>query len=81
VSVHEWSRVGAGTFHDFHSAWITHLKEALNGGLLPEGYYALSERHAGRSIAGILTLQGAGARDLAAMDSVVEDQAVVELMR
>src|SRR6185503_14558098 len=56
MPVHEWSRVSAGTFHDFHSAWITHLKEALNGGLLPEGYYALSERHAGRSIADILTL-------------------------
>jgi len=57
MPVHEWSRVSAGTFHDFHSAWITHLKEALNGGLLPEGYYALSEQHAGRSIADILTLQ------------------------
>ena len=51
MPVHDWTRVSAGTFHDFHSAWIIHLKEALNNGLLPEGYYALSEQHAGRVIA------------------------------
>ena len=27
-----------------HGAWIIHLKERLNAGLLPEGFYALSER-------------------------------------
>jgi hypothetical protein len=56
MPVHDWSRVPAGTFHDFHSSWIIHLKEALNDGLLPEGYYALAEQHAGRAIADILTL-------------------------
>lgn len=54
MPVHDWSRVKAGIFHDFHNAWITHLKEALNGGLLPEGYYALSEQHVGRVITDIL---------------------------
>lgn len=58
MPVHDWTRVDAGTYHDFHSAWIIHLKEALNGGLLPSGFYALAEQHAGRSIADILTLQG-----------------------
>jgi hypothetical protein len=53
----DWTRVSAGTFHDFHTAWIIHLKEALNTGLLPEGFYAQSEQHAGRTIADILTLQ------------------------
>lgn len=56
MAVHDWSRVKPGIFHDFHNAWITHLKETLNGGLLPKGYYALSEQHAGRVIADILTL-------------------------
>src|SRR5947209_20103904 len=56
MPVHDWTRVSAGTFHDFHSSWITHLKEALNGGLLPEGYYALAEQHAGKAIADVLTL-------------------------
>jgi hypothetical protein len=57
MPIHDWTRVSAGTFHDFHSAWITHLKEALNAGLLPDGYYAMSEQHAGPMIADVLTLR------------------------
>src|SRR5205085_9478497 len=38
------------------SAWITELRNALNGGLLPPGYYALGEQHAGRFVADLLTL-------------------------
>lgn len=57
MPVHDWTRVDAGTFHGFHTAWITHLSEAMNGGLLPSGYYAMPEQHAGRFIADVLTLQ------------------------
>ena len=35
MPVHDWTRVIAGTFHDFHQGWITHLKEALNNTILP----------------------------------------------
>jgi hypothetical protein len=56
MPVHDWTRVEAGIFHDFHVAWIPELRKALNGGLLPEGYYALAEQHAGRSITDVLTL-------------------------
>ena len=56
MPVHDWTKVDAGTFHDFHNGWIIHLKEALNGGLLPGGYYAMSEQYGG-IIADILTLQ------------------------
>src|SRR5687768_16012729 len=56
MGVHHWSRVDAGTFHGFHTAWASHLSEALNGGILPSGYYALPEQHAGRPIADVLTL-------------------------
>ncbi len=31
MPIHDWARVDAGTFHGFHTAWITHLSEALNG--------------------------------------------------
>jgi hypothetical protein len=44
MPMHDWTRVNAGTFHYFHTAWITHIVEALNGGLLPDGYYALGEQ-------------------------------------
>lgn len=56
MPVHDWTRTDAATFHAFHTAWITHLSESLNSGLLPEGYYALREQHAGSRIADVLTL-------------------------
>jgi hypothetical protein len=56
MPVHDWTRVEAGTYHAFHSSWITHLMETLNNGVLPSGYYALSEQHVGRRIGDVLTL-------------------------
>jgi hypothetical protein len=56
MPVRDWTRVEAGMFHDFHNAWITELRNALNGGLLPPDYYALGEQHAGRFITDVLTL-------------------------
>jgi len=56
MPLHDWTRVEAGIFHDFHVSWIPEIKKALNGGLLPEGFYALAEQHAGRAIADVLTL-------------------------
>ena len=41
MPVHDWSRVGPGIFHHFHGKWIVAISDALNGGLLPEDYYAL----------------------------------------
>jgi hypothetical protein len=56
MPVHHWTRVEAGICHDFHASWIPEIRKALNGGLLPDGYYALAEQHAGRTIADVLTL-------------------------
>jgi hypothetical protein len=56
MPVHDWTRVEAGIFHDFHVGWLPEIRTALNDGLLPEGYYALAEQHAGHSIADVLTL-------------------------
>ncbi len=56
MPVHDWTRVEAGIFHAFHVAWIPAIQTALNGGLLPPGYYALAEQHAGSFIADLLTL-------------------------
>lgn len=46
MPVHDWSRLHPGEYHCFHLAWTAELHKALNGDLLPEGYYALSEQHA-----------------------------------
>lgn len=58
MPVHDWTRLEAGIFHDFHNAWMVELRNALNGGLLPPDYYALTEQHAGRFVADVLTLHG-----------------------
>lgn len=56
MPVHDWTRVEAGIFHDFHTVWIGGIRNALNEGLLPQGYYALAEQHVGRPITDVLTL-------------------------
>src|SRR5437870_4242734 len=55
MPIHDWTRVDAGIFHDFHNVWIAALRNALNSGILPSGYYALSEQHAGKYITDVLT--------------------------
>jgi hypothetical protein len=57
MPVHDWTRVEPGIFHAFHTAWIGEIQKVLNGGLLPSGFYALAEQHAGRFVADVLTLQ------------------------
>jgi hypothetical protein len=77
MAVHDWTRVDAGTFHAFHTAWVTHLSEALNGGVLPPGYYAMPEQHLGRSVADVLALHaGSPAAPTPAAQLPGEGQAV-----
>jgi hypothetical protein len=57
MPAHDWTRVDAGIFHDFHLAWIAELRKTLNGGVLPAGYYALAEQVAGSVGPDVLTLQ------------------------
>ena len=30
MPIHDWSRVDAGVFHDFHLAWVVEIANALN---------------------------------------------------
>jgi hypothetical protein len=57
MPVHDWTRVSAGTFHDFHCTWIPEIKNRLNEGVLPAEYDAPVEQIAGDTIADILTLR------------------------
>jgi hypothetical protein len=63
MPMHDWNRVSAGTFHDFHGSWITHLKESLNQGLLPQDYYALSEQRTRDFSPDLLTLRATDESD------------------
>src|SRR5262245_34699238 len=44
MPVHDWTRADDGTFHDFYLAWMAEIRKALNGGILPSGYYAFAEQ-------------------------------------
>src|SRR4051812_1524829 len=57
MPAHDWTRVDAGIFHDFHHAWIEDIKRALNGGILPADYYALAEQHAAGFGPDVVTLE------------------------
>lgn len=44
MPIHDWTRVDAGIFHDFHQSWTGRIRDALNAGLLPSDHYALIEQ-------------------------------------
>lgn len=58
MPIHDWTRVNAGTFHDFHHSWIEETKRALNAGILPPDYYAMAEQIAGGLGPDVLALGG-----------------------
>ena len=43
MPLHDWSSQTAEVFHDFHNAWVIHIKESLNDGVLPGNLFARSE--------------------------------------
>jgi hypothetical protein len=57
MPIHDWTRVDSGDFHHFHQRWIQDIAAALNKGLLPPEFMALSEQIAGRTIPDVLTLE------------------------
>jgi hypothetical protein len=69
VPVHDWTRVYAGLFHDFHQSWTIRIKDAMNAGILPKGLSALVEQKAGSKEPDVLTVdslnepQRSGERD------------------
>jgi hypothetical protein len=57
MPIHDWTRVDAGVFHDFHLSWLPAIKRALNAGLLQRGYYAMGEQVAGLGNPDVLALR------------------------
>lgn len=57
MPIHNWSQVDAGIFHHFHQAWTIEISNALNGGQLPSGYFALAEQFADGRVPDVVTLQ------------------------
>lgn len=44
MPMHDWTRVGAWLYHDFHTLWIGTIRRFMNDGRMPPGYYALAEQ-------------------------------------
>jgi hypothetical protein len=57
MPIHDWTRVDAGLFHDFHQGWTITLRNALNAGGLPPDYFALVEQSIRGPIPDVLTLK------------------------
>jgi hypothetical protein len=57
MSIHDWSRVDAGIFHHFHQSWTIEIANALNGGGLPAGYFAMAEQIVSGPIPDVVMLQ------------------------
>lgn len=50
MPMHDWTRVTAGDFHDFHQCWTGNIRTRLNSGVLPPGFYAQVERVSGQAV-------------------------------
>jgi Protein of unknown function (DUF4058) len=57
MPVHDWTRVVAGNFHDFHVAWTGAIRTLLNEKLVPPQFYALAEARSQSVEPDVLTLE------------------------
>jgi hypothetical protein len=60
MPIHDWSRIPAGLFHDFHQTWSVQIKLALNAGILPKGISALVEQRSGPWDSDVLAIERHG---------------------
>jgi hypothetical protein len=44
MAIHDWTRVDAGLFHNFHQSWTVTLSQALNASGLLAAYFPLIEQ-------------------------------------
>src|SRR5437763_1026795 len=57
MPIHDWTRVRANRFHDFHQGWTIAIRNALNAGLLPAGYFAMAEQITGGPEPDVIALE------------------------
>jgi hypothetical protein len=63
MPLHDWTRVPAGLYHDFHQSWSVRIKDALNAGRLPKGTSALVEQWAGPREGDVLAIESHSRRE------------------
>jgi hypothetical protein len=57
MPIHDWTRVRANRFHDFHQSWTIAIRNELNAGRLPPGYFAMVEQKAGGPEPDVINLE------------------------
>lgn len=57
MPIHDWTRVPTHAYHDFHGRWLYAIRDSLNSGVLPSGYYARAEQTMRTMGPDVLTLQ------------------------
>jgi len=57
MPIHDWTRVRSGTFHNFHYGWLAAIRDRLNAGLLPPGFFAMAEQFLGKPQGDVVTLE------------------------
>ena len=57
MQIHDWTKIFAGAFHDFHQSWVVEIRNQLNAGLLPDGFYAAAEQVTGKKSPDVVTLE------------------------
>jgi hypothetical protein len=57
MPIHDWTRVRSNRFHDFHQTWTVAIRNALNDGRLPPGFFAMVEQKAGGPEPDVITLE------------------------
>jgi hypothetical protein len=81
MPVHDWTRVVPGNFHDLHQVWIGAMRNALNDGRMPEGYYAMAEQVAEGPIPDVVALQAGTNGATPFYPETLDDRAVAVLER
>jgi hypothetical protein len=71
MPIHDWTRVDAGIFHDFHQTWMPEIKRALNGCSLAGApdCWVLSSSIAGKPAGVDVDQKGAFRREQSFFDS------------
>lgn len=60
MPIHDWTLVDAGTYHDFHQGWTIRIRDRLNGGILPDGYFAMADQRVSGPEPDVVALRSGG---------------------
>jgi hypothetical protein len=81
MPVHDWTRVVAGNYHDFHQRWIGAIRDVLNDGRMPASYYAMAEQKANGPISDVVALEASEPVEGESDQGPLDDRAVAVLKR